>query len=256
MNSSQFKIFAGFRDDFRAYCSELSSKFGAVLVPLQKSASQKDTPSYPLENPVVYNTALDEITEKSEIRLIVIGDNPGKDEQLSKNQKYLVGQSGKIAAGFFRNHPEFKIDFRQNAIILNKTPVHTAKTKHLKYLNENGGSEIRKLIEESQGYMAEKTAELHKNLCRAAENESEKPDIFLVGYGELKKNGIFALYNHELKKSYENAKEEWSRVFVFQHFSMNRFSIDLKNYMEKNPGLEISEAARRLGEMHKKEIFV
>lgn len=255
MTSSQFKIFSAFRDEFRAYCSELSSRFGSVLVPLQKAASQKDTPSYPLENPVVYNTTLDEITDKSQIRLIVIGDNPGKDEQLSINQKYLVGQSGKIAAGFFKNHPEFYIDFRQNAIILNKTPVHTAKTRHLKYLEENGGSEVRNLIEESQIYMARKTAELHINLCRAAQNEDEKPDVFLVGYGELKGRGLFLNYRDELKKSYKNAIGEWNRVFVFQHFSMNRFSIDLKNFMSENQNLEIVEAARKLGGIHKNEIF-
>lgn len=255
MTSRQFKIFCDFRDDFKLYCKNLASSYGNLLSPLQKSAAQKDTPDYPLENPVVYNTALDEITQESEIKLIVIGDNPGKDEQLSKNQKYLVGQSGKIAAGFFKNHPEFQVDFRKNAIILNKTPVHTAKTKHLKFLEENGGGEIKKLIEESQIFMAKKTAELHINLCRAAENESEKPAIFLVGYSELKKNGIFTLYRNELKKCYENAAGEWKRVFVFQHFSMNRFSIDLKNFMAQNPSLKIAEAAEKLGEIHKNEIF-
>ena len=30
------------------------------------------------------------------------------------------------------------IDFRKNVIIVNKTPVHTAKTKQLKYLYKNG----------------------------------------------------------------------------------------------------------------------
>lgn len=255
MTSCQFKIFCDFREDFKSYCKNLASSYGNLLSPLQKSAAQKDTPDYNLENPVVYNTALDEITENSEIRLIVIGDNPGKDEQLSKNQKYLVGQSGKIAAGFFKNHPEFKIDFRQNAIILNKTPLHTAKTKHLKYLEENGGSKVRNLIEESQIYMAKKTAELHINLCRAAQSEDERPDIFLVGYGELKGRGLFLNYRDELKKSYGNSMEEWKRVFVFQHFSMNRFSIDLKNFMSENQNLGIVKAAEKLGGIHKNEIF-
>lgn len=271
MTSGQYKIFCGFRTEFRSYCDELSSKFGGILQPLQKSACEKDTPEYPIENPVVYNTALDEITAESEIKLIVIGDNPGKDEQLDKNQKYLVGQSGKIAAGFFKNHPEFDVDFRKNAIILNKTPVHTAKTKHLKSLSSCGGEKIKNLIEESQIWMAKKTAELHIGLCRAAEKsessempenaETElafggKPAVFLVGYSELKKNGIFALYRGELKKNYgEGSFGEWRRVFVFQHFSMNRFSIDLKNFMAENPNLGIVEAARRLGEIHKNEIF-
>jgi len=265
MTSLQYKIFCDFRAEFHSYCDELSEEFGGILRPLQKIASEKDTPEYPLENPVVYNTALDEITAESEIKLIVIGDNPGKDEQLDKNQKYLVGQSGKIAAGFFKNHPEFCVDFRKNAIILNKTPVHTAKTKHLKTLSSSGGEKVRNLIEESQIWMAKKTAELHIGLCRAAEKaenaENEfsfggKPAVFLVGYSELKKNGIFELYRYELKKNYgDGGFSEWRRVFVFQHFSMNRFSIDLKNFMAENPNLEIAEAARKLGEIHKNEIF-
>ena len=171
MTTVQFNIFSDFRNDFRTYCKKLSEEFSSILIPLQKNAAQKDTPDYPLENPVVYNTALDEITEQSQIRLIVIGDNPGKDEQLSKNQKYLVGQSGKIAASFFQKNPEFNTDFRKNAIILNKTPVHTAKTKHIKFLLSNGDEKIQKLILESQVYMAQKTAELHISLCRAAQTE-------------------------------------------------------------------------------------
>ncbi len=273
MTVEQYKIFSDFRSEFRSYCADLALKFGGILRPLQKSAGEKDTPEYKIENPVVYNTALDEISEKSEIKLIVIGDNPGKDEQLDKNQKYLVGQSGKIAAGFFKNHCEFGVDFRKNAIILNKTPLHTAKTKHLKILASLGGEKIRNLIDESQIWMAKKTAELHIGLCRQKSPETfrcagkietleddfaglVKPELFLVGYSELKKNGIFSLYRDELKKNYGNGSfDEWKSVFVFQHFSMNRFSIDLKNFMSENAGLGIVAAARELGEIHKNEIF-
>lgn len=259
MNEVQFKIFSDFRNDFKAYCFNLAKDYGNALVPLQKKASEKDTPSYQLENPVVYNTALDELSQADEIKLIVIGDNPGKDEQLSKNQKYLVGQSGKIAAGFFKNHAEFNVDFRKNAVILNKTPVHTAKTKHLKYLLQNGDEKIRELIQKSQVYMAQKTAALHIDLLRAAEKESERPLIFLVGYGELKDRGIFTDYRNTLKECYKNAAgglvEGWNDVFVFQHFSMNRFSIDLRDFMKENPSLSIVEAAHLLGTKHREEIF-
>ena len=104
------------------------------MFPLQKAAYEKDTPEYPLENAVVYNTSLDSVTEEDDIHLIVVGDNPGKEEQFEKNRKYLVGQSGRIAEGFFRRNEELNTDFRKNVIILNKTPLHTAKTKHLNYL--------------------------------------------------------------------------------------------------------------------------
>lgn len=254
MTPSQFKAFSDFRDEFRSYCRSTKALFGKTLIPLQIAAASKDTPPYPLENPIVYNTALDEITEDDDIRLIVVGDNPGKDEQLSKNQKYLVGQSGKIAEGFFKKNPEFGIDFRKNAIILNKVPVHTAKTKHLKYLMENGGEDIRCLLQLSEFWMAQETADLHIALSRAAESEDEKPSVFLVGYSELKSNGLFSHYSKLFKKRY-SGHSEWERVFLFQHFSMNRFSIDLNRYMKENPGLDIVQAAHQLGAAHKIAIF-
>ena len=254
MTSLQFKIFSDFRDEFRSYCDSLNARFGQILEPLQIAARVKDTPEYPIETPVVYNTALDEITQESEIRLIVIGDNPGKDEQRSYNQKYLVGQSGKIAAGFFAKNPEFKTDFRKNVIILNKTPVHTAKTNHLKYLLKNGGEKIAKIILESQLFMAEKTARLHEELCAAADDGGIEPELWLVGYAELKGRGLFLDYRDALKKSYGES-QAWEKVFVFQHFSMNRFSIDLKDFMKNHADFGILAAAHELGNLHKREIF-
>lgn len=251
MTKSQFECFSAFRTDFKSYCEKLNSDYSEILAPLQAEAAKKDTPDYPLETPVVYNTALDDITEKSQINLIVIGDNPGKDEQLAKNNKYLVGQSGKIAAGFFQRNPELKTDFRQNAIILNKTPVHTAKTSHLKFLLKNGTKEIQNLIAESQIYMAQKTAELHQNLLKSGNGDF--PELWLIGYAELKNKGLFTNYRDTLKAAYSN--ECWDKVFVFQHFSMNRFLIDLKTFRENNSTKSLTESINELGLLHKKEIF-
>lgn len=254
MTKSQFEIFCDFRDEFCSYCMKMNKTFGDLLKPLQIAARIDDTPDYPLETPVVYNTALDEITEASEIRMIVIGDNPGKDEQREKNKKYLVGQSGKIAAGFFEKNTEFNTDFRKNVIILNKTPVHTAKTSHLKHLIKNGGPQIRELVKDSQVFMAKKTAELHEKLCGASGEGGIAPELWLVGYAELKNKGLFLEYRDVLKNTYgEDAA--WDKVFVFQHFSMNRFSIDLKEFMKNHPDLGIVNAAHELGRFHKTEIF-
>ncbi len=253
MNNEQWQAFTKFRAEFKAKCQEWNTQFAQALEPLQKEAAKTDTPEYPLETGIVYNKALDELTEQSDIRLIVIGDNPGKDEQLAKNNRYLVGQSGKIAAGFFAKNPEFKTDFRKNAIILNKTPVHTAKTKHIKHLLKNGGESIQKLLHDSQGYMAKKTAELHQKLLSCAKTEQEKPELWLVGYAELKDKGLFMHYKNTLKASY--TKENWQNVFVFQHFSMNRFLIDLKEFQEKTCESSKTKAVHALGELHKNEIF-
>ena len=223
MTPNQFEIFSDFRDEFCTYCMKMNKAYGDLLKPLQIAASADDTPDYPVETPVVYNSALDEITEKSDIRMIVIGDNPGKDEQLDKNKKYLVGQSGKLAAGFFEKNAEFNTDFRKNVIILNKTPVHTAKTTHLKYLLKKGGNDVRTLILESQIFMAEKTAMLHQALCNNAGEDGIKPELWLVGYAELKDKGLFLGYKKELSDSgrQEEQGTNWGSDYGTGHVNRN-----------------------------------
>ncbi len=255
MTKDQWVSFCSFRNDFKKQCLLWEKKAQTLGLPLlQSSAAAKDgVPYYPVENPVVYNTALDELSESDSIKLIVIGDNPGKSEQLSKHRKYLVGLSGKIAEGFFKKNPELYIDFRKNVIILNKTPVHTAKTKELKLLSESGGSEVKKLIEESQIWMAKNTALLHKKLgC----------PLWLVGYAELKGKGLFSLYRETLLNSYRKERlsgvsEEhetcFNRVYVFQHFSMNRFTIDL--FSNTDASLPLASLLEQKGTLHRKEIF-
>lgn len=277
MTESQFSAIESFRKEYKKKCEEWSA-FSAELVPLQTSASQKDTPPYPVETPVVYNRALDEITRDDEIRLIVIGDNPGKDEQLEKNNRYLVGQSGKIAEGFFRKNPVLGIDFRTNAIILNKTPIHTAKTSHLKFLAKNS-ARIAELILQSQMWLAQKTAQLHKALVVSAQSDEDSDcvvgkknpcELWLVGYAELKQKGIFVPYRDALLQEYCREKNcdadsaeicaAWERVFVYQHFSMNRFLIDLKEFSTAQNCAAFDEATLKknlesLGAKHRDEIF-
>lgn len=246
MTESEWQVFCAFRNQFKHKTEEWSA-YANELYPLQSEAAKKDTPPYPIETSVVYNRALDDVTRNDEIKLIVIGDNPGKDEQLSKNNRYLVGQSGKIANGFFKRNKELCIDFRKNVIILNKTPIHTAKTAHLKYVNKNGGDKLAELIRESQTWMAKETARLHKAL--------ESTELWLVGYAELKARGIFTLYKEMLKDSYIDDTDAWNRVFVFQHFSMNRFLIDLNAFRSAHKELTLKNSLETLGTAHKNEIF-
>lgn len=276
MTDSQWKIFSTFKKELKEKCDEWN-KFAAELIPLQKETSREDTPDYPIENAVVYNTALDELTSDSEIKLIVIGDNPGKSEQLNINQKYLVGQAGKLADGFFKKHPELEIDFRKNVIILNKTPIHSAKTKHLSKIEkslESKNSPAAKLIHDSQIWMAQKTARLHIDLYNAAlatytdQSKSDSsatcagpsnipflPELWLVGYSELKSRGLFLSYRDTLAQTYSGQSNPWSRVFVYQHFSMNCFNKDITNYETINSSLSLKQSLEHLGNIHKAEIF-
>lgn len=282
MLESQWKIFSAFKKELKEKCLEWN-KFAEQLVPLQKKEALTDTPDYPFENAVVYNTALDELTPDSEIKLIVIGDNPGKSEQLNINQKYLVGQAGKLAEGFFRNNPDLKIDFRKNVIILNKTPVHSAKTKHLAKIEKalkQTNSPASDLIRDSQIWMAQKTSRLHIDLFNAAfATYTGQPDIpflpelWLVGYSELKPRGLFIPYRDTLARIYADqsksdsatyagqskstgfSTDPWSHVFVYQHFSMNCFTKDLSDFQNSNKDLSLKSSLEKLGTIHKDEIF-
>lgn len=269
MTKEQFAALEKFRDEYKKKCDEWSA-LAPQLIPLQKAAAKDDTPDYPIETPVVYNTALDAIRQNDDIKIIVIGDNPGKDEQLAKNQKYLVGQAGKIAQGFFARHPSLGVDFRKNAIILNKTPVHSAKTKHLKFIAAQNAS-ARDLILQSQLWLAKKTSELAAGVGA---------QIWLVGYAELKDKGIFAPYRDKLKEAAiackpksaaalklqtgQKAAAVWDALFVFQHFSMNRFLIDLRDFCAKEGGLDpsggfdesaLAKKIAALGKRRRDEIF-
>ena len=246
MTEEQWKVFCDFKDDLKRKVAEWKAA-APELTGLQKEAARvTNTPEYSFETSVVYNRALDDLTPQDEIKLIVIGDNPGKDEQLEKNNRYLVGQAGKIAEGYFRRNPELGVDFRRNVIILNKTPVHSAKTAQLKLIAKQGGSKIASLIEESQIWMAEKTAALHTSLGT---------QLWLVGYSELKDKGIFCSYRNTLKAAC--TPEAWDRVFVFQHFSMNRFTIDLDEFIKKGKkeNAPLESNIHELGVLHRNEIF-
>lgn len=255
MTNTQWTAFSSFRDRFRAQCAVWSARTNEAgevadwLKRLQQAAADADgNVAYPIQTPIVYNTSLDGLTESDEIKLIVVGDNPGKDEQLEKNKKYLVGQAGKLGDGFFRKNPDLGIQFRTNVVILNKTPIHTAKTKQLSHMLKNGGPAFAGLFDETQRWMARETALLQQTLgC----------GLWLVGYGELRQKGLFAAYAEELKKMYRGeygaVSREADEVRLYQHFSMNRFSIDLADRYDRTRGLH--DNLKTIGISHRAEIL-
>ena len=278
MTDLQWKAFCDFKKIFIEKIDEWNKRCPQLQVLQEAAAKAANTPSYSFETPIVYNRDLDRFTRDDDIKLIVIGDNPGKDEQLLKNNKYLVGQAGKIADGFFKRNPELGVDFRKNVIILNKTPVHSAKTNQLKHIIKNGGVQVAALIRESQLWMAEQTAKLHSALCSGASGGGVAPELWLVGYAELKGKGIFIPYRDKLKESYGvctagtdlagangtagtdllvSGTYAWSKVYVFQHFSMNRFTIDLGELTEEHSwdSLSLIDRIHKAGDLHKSEIF-
>lgn len=253
MTDNQWNKLQEFRENFSKKINDWLFYKEQLLTLQQQICAEDNTPPYNLELPIVYNKALEEITKEDTIKLIIIGDNPGKNEQLFSNSKYLVGLAGKIGERFFNTNPELKIDFRKNVLILNKTPIHTAKTNQLKKLAKLGGKEIENLLLETQEWMAKNTIKLLYELSK----ENRELSLWLIGYSELKTNGIFEHYKKLLKEECLKYSGLWDKVFVFQHFSMNRFTIDLhesiQNGMIKSSNLQ--SQLNELGTIHKKAIF-
>lgn len=260
MTEKQWNSFCTYKDELKKLCGQWLSH-SRELKKLQKEAAalKGGDDSYPFETPVVYNSDYDSFTRDDEINLFVIGDNPGKEEQLEKNQRYLCGQSGRLARGFFERNPELKTDFARNVIIMNKTPVHTAKTTQLSYLMKNGSSAIKEMIVNSQLIMARLASRLHREFVENCPTGKFVPELWLVGYSELKPKKLFGGYRDALKAEYEAAGkaglEAWNKVFVYQHFSMNRFTIDLKEYGNNHPENTLKENLENLGHLHRDEIF-
>lgn len=227
MERRAWNRFVKARDHYREAVAELQAGLPKLRAVQQKLVDSR-RPSYTVETPVLYNSALDDIRADSDIRLILVADNPGRREQMAENRRYLVGPSGKIAEKFFRSNPDLATDFRKNVIILNKSPIHTPRTVELKELCRLGGPALEQAVEQSQRRMARLLLEFHEAL--ACENGTP---VWITGYSEMKKGGVFAAYTEELKTIYESTALR-ELVFVYRHFSMNQFTIDLNRQAAPN----------------------
>jgi len=257
LNRSEWNRFVKARERFRGTVDELTRSLPKLKSIQQKLADNRadgKNSSYSVETPVVFNSALGEKTIDDEIKLILVADNPGRREQAAQNRRYLVGPSGKIANKFFRDNPALGIDFLKNVIILNKTPIHTPRTVELRELcrmEAQSGSgaissamEIAHALEESQKTMAALLLEFHEALGTP---------VWITGYSEMKKGGIFEVYTESLKELYSERQEMIKQVYIFRHFSMNQFTIDLKR--QTLPGETLEKSLRRIGTAYRKRIL-
>ncbi|MBN1648729.1 MAG: hypothetical protein JW874_11915 [Spirochaetales bacterium] len=203
---------------------------------------------YELVRTIVYNSQFDTIIP-SEIKLILVGDNPGMEEQ--KQNAYLVGKSGKMAAGFFGS--AYGYEFYRNVLILNKTPLHTKSTVQL--------AEIRKkypdLVRNSQEYMA--------RLIYSVASLLEVP-VFITGFAGCRdtngkwlpagRNGqppavqTAVWFFREIRSLFAGRPD---LLFLFKHFSYGNFSRDLQPLLKK--GIPVQDAVRRIGSSYASELL-
>lgn len=242
MTQVEWGEFFNFRNDFCNKCKSWSKSYAEQLNTLLQINDIQNAP-------VVYNTLLDKITQDNNIRLILIADNPGKNERIK--QKYLIGNAGKLAANFFNSHSDLGILFPAEVLILNKTPFYSARTAELKIILKNSSNELHDAIIKSMEYMARATFLLHKTF---------NVPLWITGYSALGVRGVFEPYGNTLVALYKGNNTLWQSVFLFQHFSMNRFSIDYNNYCKNIATCPANNCStldilQKLGKYHKEKIF-
>jgi hypothetical protein len=241
---------------YRSFTTELDAELPGLAGFVQRLVDERKGPSYTVKNPVVYNGALDDIDSRDQIKMILVGDNPGRREQ--EQGRYLIGPSGKIAETFFRNRPELAVDFRKNVLILNKTPIHTPRTAELKELCRLGGKKLAGAVFSSQRTMADLLYEFWKALAGSGNAGSsgtagKGPVLWIIGYSEMKAGGIFEAYTEKLKELSGADRLFKEAIFFFRHFSMNQFSIDLnKKALPKEP---LRQSLERIGAEYRRRIL-
>ena len=247
MTEKAWKEFAALREKYRAFVEELGRRVPGLGRLQQELVEKRSGPAYRVETPVVFNRDLDDAGLDRDFRLILAADNPGRREQAQENRRYLVGPSGKIAQGFFRRHEEMGIDFRQNVLILNKTPIHTPRTSELAVLRRMGGPELAEALDASQRFMAELLVEFHRVLAPVP--------VWIIGYSEMKKGGVFEIYTNTLKELYSGAENFPPRedVYFYRHFSMNQFALDLRDRSQEDEKTE--DALKRIGAAYRERIL-
>jgi hypothetical protein len=267
VNGEAWSAFTKARSRFREAVKALDRSLPGLGAVQQSLVDSRSGPSFTVETPVVYNTSLDELGPGDEIKLILVGDNPGRREQAAENRRYLTGPSGRIAGNFFRACPELGIDFRKNVIILNKTPVHTPRTAELKELlrlyrqkspdpkDGESGENFARILEASQRTMAELLLEFHRALSKRPKQAGAGPavPVWISGYSEMRKGGVFLTYTESLRTLYAGETELRDSVFLYRHFSMNQFTADLRR--QSREGESTAESLRRIGAAYRLRIL-
>jgi hypothetical protein len=245
VNGVEYTAFCECRNAFKKITESMMEELPELRKLQQRLIDSRDGPRYNVDTPIVYNESLDDVDKTADIRLILVGDNPGRREQA--NRRYLVGPSGKIADNFFKNETSLSIDFRKNVVILNKTPVHTPRTADLKELRGKGGEKIKRAIDNSQAEMARLLADFYGAL---------RVPVWICGYSEMKKNGVFERYASALRNLMDGGTLDKNSVFLYRHFSMNQFTIDLRQKSAADPPPRCAAAAlRRIGTDYRGKIL-
>ncbi|HRY54900.1 MAG TPA: hypothetical protein P5133_13400 [Spirochaetia bacterium] len=250
MRARAYAALDAIRGEFRALVAAWSAAHPYLPALQEELRAELGYEDYRVETSIVYNRALDDISKADTIRFVLVGDNPGKNEQLARNNRYLVGQSGRLAEGWFSR--ELGIDFRREVLILNKTPVHTPKTAELRRLLALAGPRGSDRRGRLESLLAESQCAMAGLAFRAA--RALGATLWISGLGELRRGGLFEAYRDALADLLAAApRRAGVPLWAFNHFSMNQFAIELKRKAE--PGKPLAEELGRIGAGNAGRIF-
>jgi len=237
LNKDSYHSYCQLIADFEHKVQQWSVALPGLLPAQEKLRELCGEAGYAVETPVVYNRALRDVSINDTIKWIMIADNPGKNEQLASQNRYLVGTSGKSAENFFKN--QLHIDFRAEVLIINKSPVHTPKTTQLRRLIQIYPA-LEAIFIESQHYMADLAWNLQK-LTHAP--------IWMMGISELKPRGLFSAWYQR----FISGMPADPAVYAFNHFSMGSFAQDFKK--RRLPSESPEQAVLRIGTENSRRFF-
>lgn len=246
MTKSAWDAFYTTKERLKTLCAEWNEK--------HKDELSKYFGPLPAGDYSVFNSDLDKIKESTEIKLLLLGDNPGKVEREKENLRYLAGPAGKLGKRFFSTHKDLGIKFPDDAIVLNKTPFFTPRTRDLKDLILSSSDDLKKDILSSMAIMASAASRIHKALALGS-------PLWITGYSEMGRGRVFFPFSNQLLKDYDGGRDPaWEWVGVFQHFSMNRFLIDYNQYKKNKSEKGVifcntPAALSALGKDHRVKIF-
>jgi len=256
VDQAAFRRFKALRDEFRERVAAWSAALPG-LAEAQRALAREAGDEYSVETPIVYNRALDEVSQGDRVAWVVVADNPGKREQEAAMNRYLVGRSGLVAERFFAR--ELGVDFRREVVIINKTPVHTPKTIQLKKLAKIY-PEAHAILDESQRFMATMVPALQA--CFGAR-------VWVMGLSEVRPAGIFEPWKNSIVSAYTDADSIYGStvtnraardggrpsegLYGFNHFSMGSFATDLMR--RRRPGESTPDAVLRIGAENRSRIL-
>ncbi len=195
----------------------------------------------------VYNAEQMNYLDFSQIKYILIGDNPGKNEKDDK--KYFADGRGANTAGSNarRFFAYLGVDFDKEILVLNKTPMFTKSTLELRQYKKG----YKGILAESQRFMAELANDFHKCLrCK----------MYITGLSGCyyKKGKVWILNNEsshailpefflKIKELYNDSDLKY-HLFIFKHFSYWKVFSDGNLNMKKieNSNIPIDEVTKEL----------